>query len=133
MTQISRRPLSKELEHRMFSLFRNALVNVRSEREAADLMDDLLSPMEKIMLGKRLAIAFLLDRGYDQRTIHTVLHVSVTTVNSVNYWLQQKGDGYRRAVRLARREQKWEKFFDGLELVLRGLLSEKEWVKTMRG
>jgi len=127
VTQISKNPLPKHLETQMLSLFRLALVNIDSEKTAAELLDDLLSPTEKIMLGKRLSIAFLLDQGCDQRTIHTILHVSVTTVNNVNYWLQQKGNGYRRAIRMIRREEKWVKFFDKLESALRGFLSEKAW------
>jgi len=133
MAQVSRHPVSKAVESQMFSLFRNALIHVRTEQEAQELLDDLLSPTEKIMLGKRMAIAYLLDKGYDQRRIHSMLHVSVTTVNSVNFWLKQKGNGYRRAIGYIRREEKWVKFFDALEKMLRGLLSEKEWRKSIRG
>ncbi len=133
MAQISRHPISKAVEQNMFSLFRHALVHIHTEQEAQEFLDDILSPTEKIMLGKRMAIAYLLDKGYDQRSIHSILHVSVTTVNSVNFWLKQKGNGYRRAISYIRKEEQWVKFFDNLEGLLRGLLSEKEWIKTIRG
>ncbi len=125
--------MSKAVEQSMFSLFRHTLVHIRTDQEAQELLDDLLSPTEKIMLGKRMAIAYLLDKGYDQRRIHSILHVSVTTVNSVNFWLKQKGNGYRRALKYIGKEEKWVKFFDNLEGLLRGLLSEKEWSKTIHG
>lgn len=56
MTQVSRFPLSKQLENEMLGLFRQVIVELENEQEVADFLDDILTPTEKIMLGKRLAI-----------------------------------------------------------------------------
>ena len=80
MTQVSRLPLPKKLEEQMYTLFRRVLSELHSEGDITDFLDDLLTPTEKVMLAKRLAIAFLLEKGYDQRAIHTILKVSTTTV-----------------------------------------------------
>lgn len=125
MVQVSRRPLSKPLEAAMYTLFHRVLAELRSEREVADLIDDLLTPTEKIMLGKRLAIAFLLDKGYDQRTIHTMMSVSISTVNHVNFWLQNKGNGYRHVISMINQAEHWEEFWQTLDDRLRSTFSTR--------
>jgi uncharacterized protein YerC len=133
MTQISRVPLSKNLEEQMFTLFRRVLAELHSESDIADFLDDLLSPTEKIMLGKRLAIAFLLEKGYDQRAIHTILKVSTSTVNSVNYWLQHRGHGYRKVIGMVRKTERWQKFIEGLDHSLQEIFSKKAWHRRAYG
>jgi len=125
MTQVSRYPLSKELQEQMFTLFRRVLADVHTEKDIADLLDDLLTPTEKIMLGKRLAIAFLLERGYDQRAIHSILKVSTTTVNTVNYWFQHKGRGYKKVIAMVRKTEKWVQFVENLDKSLQEIFSYK--------
>lgn len=122
MAQVSRRNLSKPLEDQMHTLFRRALADLRNEQDIADFLDDLLTPTEKIMLGKRLAIAVLLDQGYDQRTIRSIMKVSVTTVNAVNYWLKNKGKGYRKVIEKIKKEQQWADFAQKLNKILRSVL-----------
>lgn len=130
MTQVSRIPLSKGVEEQMFTLLRRVLARLHSESDIADFLDDLLSPTEKIMLGKRLAIAFLLEKGYDQRAIHTILKVSTTTVNSVNFWLQYKGQGYHKVINMVRRGEHWQEFIEGLDQALREIFSQKAWYRS---
>ncbi|KKU80920.1 hypothetical protein A2875_03705 [Candidatus Gottesmanbacteria bacterium RIFCSPHIGHO2_01_FULL_46_14] len=110
MTQVSRIRLPKAVEDQMHGALRKALADLRTEEEVGEFLEDLLTPTEKIMLGKRLAIAILLDKGYDQRTIHSIMKVSVTTVSSVNYWLKQRGKGYRRVIDKMKSQEQWKQF-----------------------
>lgn len=107
MTQVSRRPMPKALEEQMHTLFRRALIHLKSESDAADFLEDILTPTERIMLGKRLAIAILLTKGYDHRTIHTMMRVSVTTVSSVHFWLKFRGKGYKNVIEKLLRDELW--------------------------
>lgn len=107
MTQVSRHPLSKPLEEKLHLLFRKVLADLRNEKDVADFLDDILSPTEKIMLGKRLAIAILIEKGYDHRTIHSILHVSLTTVSTIHYWLKNRGTGYRNVISRILRNGEW--------------------------
>lgn len=110
MTQVSRLPLPKDLEEQMYSIFRRSLAGLTREEEIAELLDDLLTPTEKVMLAKRLAIAVLLEKGYDQRAIHRIMRVSTSTVSAVNFWRKHKGAGYRRIGERVKREQAWQDF-----------------------
>ncbi|MBI5122931.1 hypothetical protein HZA75_03680 [Candidatus Roizmanbacteria bacterium] len=44
------------------------------------MIDDILSPSEKIMIAKRLGMIYLLIKGVDFRTIANTLKVSTSTV-----------------------------------------------------
>lgn len=122
MAQVSRKPLPKAIENQMYELFHRALADLRTEKDIADFLDDLLTPTEKVMLGKRLAIAVLLAQEHDQRTVHRIMRVSLTTVNSVNYWLKNKGKGYRKVIERLRKEKQWADFAQRLDKVFRGFL-----------
>lgn len=123
MTQISRMPLPKILEEQMHKILRKALAELHTEREVTVFLDDLLTPKEKIMIAKRLAIAVLLDRGYDQRTIHTIMKTSLTTVNGVNFWLKRQGKGYRLVLEKLKNEKDWQESKDDFETFLKDFLS----------
>ncbi len=125
MAQVSRVPLAKDLEIQMHTLFRKVLADLRSEEDIKNLLDDLLTPTEKIMLGKRLAIAFLLEKGYDQRSIHYLMRCSLATVNQVNYWFKNQGSGYRRAIAMIRKAEKWQDFLERLDGMFEEFFSKR--------
>ena len=125
MAQVSRRPLSKQIELQMHSALRRALAGIKTEEGIGYFLDDLLTPTEKMMLGKRLAIAILLDKGYDQRTIHSIMSVSVTTVNSVNYWYKHQGRGYRAVINKLKTDSDWEDIKHEIEKSLKEFFSTR--------
>jgi len=116
-------PLPKALEQQMHAVIRKAFADLRTEGEVSAFLDDLLTPTEKVMLGKRLAIAILLDRGYDQRTVHTIMKTSLSTVNTVNYWLKHKGNGYRIVLEKFQNQREWQELKEGLEKFLKQFFS----------
>ena len=111
MTQVSRRVLDKRLEGKMYDLLWEAIGESSSTNDIISFFEDLLSPTERLMLSKRLAIAFLLVKGYDHRTISEILKVSSTTVARVNFWLTHKGQGYRKAINRLLAKRRLEAFF----------------------
>lgn len=133
MSQVSRMPLPKGLEEQMHSLFRRALADLHTEQDVGNFLDDLLSPTEKIMLAKRLAIAILLDKGYDQRTVHAIMNVSVTTVNGVNFWLKNKGSGYRIVLKKLKEQKEWQELKGDLEEFLKTFFSQHRQRQYLRG
>ncbi|MBI2189955.1 MAG: hypothetical protein HYU49_00240, partial [Candidatus Levybacteria bacterium] len=96
MTQVSKYPISKDVADRIFEVFIKSLIKIKNDKDAKDLADDLFSPTEKIMLAKRLAIAFLLMRGYQYREISKLIKVSLTTIANVNLSLNYGKGGYKR-------------------------------------
>lgn len=114
MTQVSRRILSKNVEHKMFSIFFITLAKLSSPDDIKDFILDLLGPVEQTMLAKRLAIAVLLAKGYQYSTIKDVLKVSQGTIARVNMILNYQGKGYNLVVKRILRDAS----FDNLSKII---------------
>lgn len=111
MSQVSKYPISSEVADRIFEVFIKSLLKVNSIQEARDFTYDLFSPVEKVMLAKRLSIAFLLMKGYQYREISKLLRVSLGTIRSVNLSLKLGKGGYKNILEKIAKEEKLEEFF----------------------
>jgi hypothetical protein len=63
------------------------------------------------MLAKRLAIAVLLAKGYQYKTIQEILKVSKPTIALVNLSLRYEGKGYKKFVEQILKEEKMSEFW----------------------
>lgn len=115
MTQISKRFLQKQVEGRILDLLWTSLSSISQKEKVALFLDDLLTPTEKIMIAKRLAIAFMLMKGYSYPTINSMLKVTDTTIWNVKTNLSYRGQGYKTAIEQIMSKEKWEKFWDDLD------------------
>lgn len=115
MSQVSKRFISKEIEDRIFEIFWQSLALCSNKETVASFLEDLLTPTEKIVLAKRVSIAFLLLKGYDYLTINNVLKVSNPTIWTVNLWLKTKGQGYRLVLKKIIRSEKLKDFWQQIE------------------
>ncbi len=80
MARISRFYLSQRTLQKMFDVFYEVLGRTKSKTEFLNIVDELVSPIEKIMIAKRIIVMYLLLREIDQRTICKTLKVSSATV-----------------------------------------------------
>lgn len=125
MTQVSRIPLRKEIEKRVFEIFLTSLARVSQKEQVETFMQDLLSPTEQLMLAKRLSIAFLLHKGYDQRSISKILKVSLSTVNRVSLRMQLGGLGFKKLITEIIQSEKMDKFWSKLDNLITGIVPPK--------
>lgn len=115
MTQVSKRIIAKKTEERILNLFISAVILVQTPESAVSLLDDLLTPTEKLMLSKRFSIAFMLLEGYDYREIQSVLKVSTATVGRVALWLKTKGSGVREIRDKIKRNENLKSIWDDIK------------------
>lgn len=108
MPQVSRRPLSRNTEKQIFSIFFQSLAKLSNPDDIQKFLFDLLGPVERTMLAKRLAIAMLLAKGYRYEAIKDMLKVSQETIARVNISLNYSGQGYNIVIKKALRDEKWE-------------------------
>ena len=127
MTKISRRFLNKELERHIFELFLKTIIDLKSPAETQVFIEDLLSPTERIMITKRLAIAVLLTKGYTYDDIDETLKVSRATIMNVSLWLKNGKNGYRKVVNRILESQKRESLIDKVEEILLKLSPPKRY------
>lgn len=132
MTQVSRRPLEKEIQERIFEVFWQTVVNVRNPRQAQDFFDDFLSPTEKIMLAKRLSIALMLLKGFDYKSIEDTLKVSSTTIKAVNLWIKHGGKGGKSLLQKIIKSEKIEEFWDKIEKTIEEILPPRSGTNWRR-
>lgn len=112
MSQVSKYPLSKNIADRIFEIFLTTFVRIKNKEESDQFISDLLTPTEKIMLAKRLAIAFLLEKGHDYRTIQRIIKVSSGTITSVNISRHHGSEGYKRVIEKILKEESLIKLLD---------------------
>jgi len=112
MAQVSKARLREEIEERMFEVFYESLAKRKSKTEVEKLLADLLTPTEKIMLSKRLAIALLLLQGYNYRSISDFLKVSFGTIHRMSTWLKISGAGFRETLGRLEKRDRWRKLLE---------------------
>ena len=118
MTQVSRYPVHKAVEKRMFEIFERTFSHLKNSEDIKDFLEDFLSPVEKIMLAKRLSIAVLLAKGHNYQVISSILRVTSTTIATVSLSLKYSGKGYRNIVNKILKDEKIDNFWQKIEDVL---------------
>lgn len=119
MTQVSKYPVSKAVEERIFEILFKVLAGMGEPKEVEQFLEDFLSPVEQIMLAKRLSIAVLLTKGYNYDEIRKVLRVSPPTISQVAISLKYAGEGYKEVVDKLIKEEKIKKFLqDAKDVIL---------------
>ena len=130
MAQVSKYPIHKSVEKRMFEIFISTISHLRNNDEIDEFLKDFLSPIEKIMLSKRLAIAVLLAKGYTYPTIGSILRVTPGTIAGVSLSFKYSGKGYKKMVEKILSDEKKDNFWQKIEDVLAKIPNSKgsSWV-----
>lgn len=118
MSQVSKFPISKETNDRIFEIFLKTLINIKDKNEGGDLIHDFFTPTERVMFSKRLGIALLLERGCDYQTIKSILKVSSATIASVNQTRQDGNNSYRIFISKIIKEEQVSNFLEELLLAV---------------
>lgn len=119
MTRISHRPVSKKVMEKILLLLFETLGNKFDKEEFSEITYELLSPTEKIMIAKRVAIIFLLMKQIDYYNISDVLKVSPSTIAKFHL-IMTRGKGIVKALQSMVRNEKIANFLEELWLEFRG-------------
>lgn len=92
MTNISRHKLQDRVNDKLYILLFEVVTSNRTKSDFNKVMIDLLSPVERIMISKRIVIVYLLLQNIDCRMICRVLKVSGATVAKFRL-LMEKSEG----------------------------------------
>lgn len=115
MAQVSKHPISKDVERRIFDIFAQAVADLNDPVDITDFFDDFISPVEKVMLSKRLSIAVMLAKGYTYDKIREVLRVSPPTIAAAAVSLKYSGKGYKRMVERILKAEKMDQFWQAID------------------
>lgn len=81
MVRVSRFKLPEETLNKLLDLFFEVVGKKNSKIAFNETVIDLLSPIERLMVAKRIAIMYLILKDIDHRTICFALKVSMATVS----------------------------------------------------
>jgi uncharacterized protein YerC len=119
VTQISKHPIEPKVEKRIYEIFIDSIKNSKNTDDIINFLNDLLTSTEKVVLAKRLAVAFLLIKGdLDYRRISKTLRVSLGTIAKINTVLALQGNGYKKVISKMLLKQSIKKSFGELGEIL---------------
>lgn len=99
MPYVSKRSIPIAIENKIYDLLIKSIEKLSKKYDIVPFLSDILYPTERVMIAKRLSIAYLLLRGdYDHRQVAKLLRVSTNTVARVSLVLKTQGKGYRLIV-----------------------------------
>ncbi len=110
MPHVSQKPLSKEEERVLIHTLTSVFVSIQHSQEMVAFLASLLTPTEKIMLAKRLAIAIFLEEGNSDAEIARMLHVTRITVAKMRLYIQLYGEGFFVAVKKLQERKELDEF-----------------------
>lgn len=91
--------LTKQEQVETLDMLYTAAGAVKGRESTKAFLKELLTPSERIMLGRRIWIARLLLSGHTQQDICELLEVGPNTVVKVEKWLKKQMPGYREAIK----------------------------------
>ena len=94
-----------------------AVSQVKSKEEVKLFLNDLLTPVERVMVTKRLAVAALLLRGSSYQAIEDLIKVSSETIARIALILRDNS-GYKIAVNKILRSEAGRLFWQDVENML---------------
>jgi len=122
MPQVSKYPVSKDVYERVFDVFLKTISDLNTKKQVQDFFKEFLSPTEQIMLAKRLATAFLIEKDYNYREISKILRVSTTTISRVALSYKYSNN-FKRIVKRILKDEKIEEFWLGVGEKVTSLLA----------
>lgn len=112
MIRISYLKIKEEDYEKIFSIFYKVLGKTEDKDKFNKILFDLLTPAERIMLIKRIAIIYLLMKDIDYRTICEVLKVSNGTVSKYKLLMENSEGIVPVLKRMVKQEKVWLFFED---------------------
>ncbi|MBI2096976.1 MAG: hypothetical protein HYT40_02365 [Candidatus Sungbacteria bacterium] len=108
MPHVSKYKLSGSQVNQLSQRIVEATFSIKNKKNLQLFFDDLLSTTEKIMLGKRLLIALMIESGHSYFDIRKTAGVTDATIASISERLKSSGRGLRLAIKRLQRQENIE-------------------------
>src|SRR3989344_4068293 len=105
MPHISKNRLTKKTEDDLCNTLDLILSKMNKQESVHQFLLALLTPTERIMLAKRLAIIILLKEEIPQSHIAQTLNVTRITASRLQFFLEARGQGFEEAFVILKREE----------------------------
>ena len=115
MPHVSRRRVKKKVYKKLEDGLRDIFSKFSSRSDVSRLLGDLLTPTERLMISKRIAIILLLKKGYSFQAIQKTLKVTPFTV--LRFWRMTKMGKFKYFT-IPRQDKKPGSFLGDIEKIL---------------
>ena len=120
MPHVSKKKLKKKVFIKIGEQLSNTIIHANSPRELRWIFKELITPTERVMLAKRLAIILMIDKGYSFNTIQRTLKVTPQTL--VRFWKITKQNSHKLVIKEISSGKTKSGFWQELEeLILLGM------------
>ena len=109
MSQVSKYPIQKDVYNEIFNTFLETIAGLITKEQVSSFFDEFLTPTEKIMFAKRLAVGILIAEKYDYTEIKNLLKVSSATIAAFSTYYKY-GENYRRIIDKIRADKRIKNF-----------------------
>jgi len=126
MSQVSKNKLNNKVYERIFSLFPQFLHRMVVKNKQSIVIDAFFTRTEKIVFSKRIAIAFMLVKGYNYRQISAKIKVSTSTILKIADCLRNSNDdSIVHELELIAKEDAFIEFLGAIDYKISKLLPPK--------
>lgn len=105
MPQVSRIKLNRKTEEKLVNILKLILTKIGKSSDMDSFITSFLTPTERLMLAKRIAVAVMLKENLSDSQIAASLHVTRVTVSRMRFFLEARGEGYEAAFRVLENEK----------------------------
>ncbi|MBI4037968.1 hypothetical protein HY382_02915 [Candidatus Curtissbacteria bacterium] len=112
MTQISKKIVKKDLETEINEIFWSTIARFNKKDEVTLFFSELFTYNERVNLAKRIAIAILLSKGYDWRSIKDLIKVSEGTIAKISARINSAG--FKLLFKKLENDARWRMFWNDL-------------------
>ena len=121
MPRASKKPVDKSLDQELREHYVDLISFLQKSSEVEGFFNQFLTKEEKVMLGKRLMLHLMLEKGYKPEQISPSLSISQETVR-IHKFVWQNGSGvYKEILRKIAQKDKTKEFWRKIEEKLKPL------------
>ncbi|MBI2032778.1 MAG: hypothetical protein HYT09_04010 [Candidatus Levybacteria bacterium] len=126
MPRASRKPINESINQEIKENFSSLISSLQNPQEIQQFFNDFITHEEQLMLGKRLMLHLMLERGYKSGQIESVLGINKDTVRIHRAVWERGSNSYRTVLKkIAKRAEakllwkKLEKILKPIDLLLK--------------
>jgi TrpR-related protein YerC/YecD len=121
MSHISLYALHAKASRQLLDKLERAIGHLKNRAEINLFFNDLLTPTERIMLSKRLAIILMIEKRFTFSQIGSTLKVSESTISAMRERMDRGGAGFHLIIRKLEKDEQVKKFFENIERIFKAL------------
>ncbi len=125
MSQVSKYQLNNKVYNKIFSLYPQFLHKMTKQGKQKEFVEAFFTRTEKIVIAKRIAIAFMLVKGYQYDQIRSKIKVSTGTIANIADVLKVNGESIAQELNKIAQEDAFKEFLGAIDYTISKILPPK--------